>query len=182
MIDWISDCWLIDWLIEWKFGCWLIDWLIDWLTSWAGFCLGIKACFCGHYHRNAGGKAGPKGELDVVVTTAIGLTLEEDATGELVASSAPSGMRVVRVLDDKIAHEFHPLDDFPTDVEFHWTKRSIQSLLDGGPCMFPSSQCWKDTISAFSRSFLLRCVNALMPPCSHGFIIALLCDFDFNFH
>ncbi|OWA50574.1 Serine/threonine-protein phosphatase CPPED1 [Hypsibius exemplaris] len=80
---------------------------------------GIKACFCGHYHRNGGGKAGPHGELEVVVTSAIGMTLAVGTDGQLVEGKAdnPSGMRVVKVTDESITHDYFPLHEFPTEVK-----------------------------------------------------------------
>ncbi|KAK3529700.1 hypothetical protein QTP70_033665 [Hemibagrus guttatus] len=62
------------------------------------FCqAGVKAVFSGHYHRNAGGcHAG----LDMVVSSAIGCQLGEDA----------HGVRVVVVTADKIIHRYHTLD------------------------------------------------------------------------
>lgn len=78
---------------------------------------GIKACFCGHYHKNSQGRAGPNGELEVVTTTAIGLPLDHLPNGDVAMSRDPSGMRVVKVHDKAITHEFFPLDHFPTEVK-----------------------------------------------------------------
>uniref|UniRef100_A0A914W9M8 Calcineurin-like phosphoesterase domain-containing protein n=1 Tax=Plectus sambesii TaxID=2011161 RepID=A0A914W9M8_9BILA len=64
---------------------------------------GMMKLFCGHYHRNAGGF---DGELGVVVTSAVGCQLGDD----------DHGMRVVRVLDDRIEHEYFSLDSMPTAV------------------------------------------------------------------
>lgn len=66
---------------------------------------GIKYVFAGHYHRNAGGF---DGDLEVVVTSAIGLQIQNDKD---------SGMRVVRVYEDKICHEYYELDKFPSKVD-----------------------------------------------------------------
>ncbi|XP_055351687.1 serine/threonine-protein phosphatase CPPED1-like [Paramacrobiotus metropolitanus] len=78
---------------------------------------GIKACFCGHLHRNGGGIAGPNGELDVVITSAIGLTLELNSDGQLVRGKNPSGLRLVKVDKSKIEHAFYPLGEMPDKVD-----------------------------------------------------------------
>jgi serine/threonine-protein phosphatase CPPED1 len=67
---------------------------------------GIKAVFCGHYHRNAGGFYK---DLEVVTTTAIGAQL-----GDV----DKSGMRVVKVFSNEIQHDYYPFKDFPDNVEF----------------------------------------------------------------
>lgn len=58
---------------------------------------GVKAVFSGHYHRNAGGC---HGGLDMVVSSAIGCQLGEDA----------HGLRVVVVTADKVVHRYHSLE------------------------------------------------------------------------
>lgn len=58
---------------------------------------GVKAVFSGHYHRNAGGCYDG---LDMVVSSAIGCQLGEDA----------HGVRVVVVTADRIVHRYHSLD------------------------------------------------------------------------
>ena len=65
---------------------------------------GIKYIFAGHYHRNAGGF---DGDLEMVVTSAIGLQINNDKE---------SGLRVVQVFADHIHHEYHELDTIPTTV------------------------------------------------------------------
>lgn len=57
---------------------------------------GIKAIFCGHYHRNGGGYYG---KIDQVVTSAIGAQLGQDK----------SGLRVVKVTEDGIEHVYHEI-------------------------------------------------------------------------
>lgn len=64
---------------------------------------GVKYVFAGHYHRNVGGF---DGDLEMVVTSAIGFPLGDDKPG----------MRVVTVKSDKITHSFEDLDNFPTQV------------------------------------------------------------------
>lgn len=58
---------------------------------------GVKAIFCGHYHRNAGGC---HDGLDVVVSSAIGCQLGEDT----------HGVRVVVVTADEVVHRYHSLE------------------------------------------------------------------------
>lgn len=58
---------------------------------------GVRAMMCGHWHRNGGGSAG---DLDVVVTGAVGYPLGHD----------PSGFRIVDVSDD-VEHRYVALDD-----------------------------------------------------------------------
>eukprot|EP00088_Acartia_fossae_P001366 TRINITY_DN10528_c0_g1_i2.p1 TRINITY_DN10528_c0_g1~~TRINITY_DN10528_c0_g1_i2.p1 ORF type:complete len:304 (+),score=49.40 TRINITY_DN10528_c0_g1_i2:42-953(+) len=65
---------------------------------------GIRKIFCGHYHRNAGGFYK---DLEVIVTSAIGCQIGPD----------DHGMRVVKVTEDKIEHKYHPLSDFPKQIE-----------------------------------------------------------------
>lgn len=64
---------------------------------------GVKKIFCGHYHRNAGGFYK---ELEVIVTSAIGCQLGSD----------DHGMRLVKVHEDVIEHEYLSLDNFPRNV------------------------------------------------------------------
>lgn len=64
---------------------------------------GVKHVFAGHYHRNAGGF---DGDLEMVVTSAIGFPLGDDKPG----------MRIVTVQSDEITHSFEDLATFPTQV------------------------------------------------------------------
>ena len=64
----------------------------------------MRKIFCGHYHRNAGGW---DGDLEVVVTTAIGCQIGPDT----------SGMRVVKVTREEVTHEFHAFDQFPEKID-----------------------------------------------------------------
>lgn len=64
---------------------------------------GVRYIFCGHYHRNAGGKFK---DLELVVTSAIGAQLGSDK----------SGFRVVKVYEDKIWHEYFAVEDVPKQV------------------------------------------------------------------
>jgi len=68
----------------------------------------VRACFAGHYHRNAEGKAyydeGKKGEyMMMVTTTAVGKQLGDDK----------SGFRVVFVEENKLAHNYYPFENVP---------------------------------------------------------------------
>ncbi|GAB6029177.1 hypothetical protein CHUAL_004952 [Chamberlinius hualienensis] len=65
---------------------------------------GVSAIFCGHYHRNAGGFYGP---MEQVVTSAIGAQLGND----------PHGVRIVKVRENKIEHQYYGLDKIPVEVE-----------------------------------------------------------------
>lgn len=65
----------------------------------------VGKIFCGHYHRNAGGWDGPS--LELVVTSAIGGQIGDD----------PHGMRIVKVYENEIQHEYHSLDDCPSHIE-----------------------------------------------------------------
>ena len=64
----------------------------------------MTSIFCGHYHRNAGGF---DENLEVIVTSAIGAQLGEDK----------SGLRVVRVLENSIKHQYHDLDNVPKKIQ-----------------------------------------------------------------
>ncbi|GFY48752.1 hypothetical protein TNIN_295511 [Trichonephila inaurata madagascariensis] len=63
----------------------------------------IKAIFCGHYHRNAGGFYK---DLEVVVTSAIGCQLGDDK----------SGFRIVKLGEEKIEHEYIAFEDAPKNI------------------------------------------------------------------
>ena len=64
---------------------------------------GMRALFCGHYHRNAGGW---DGDLEVVVTSAVGCQLGDDS----------SGLRIVTVREDSVSHQYYDLDSIPTEL------------------------------------------------------------------
>ncbi|KAH6942876.1 hypothetical protein HPB50_011388 [Hyalomma asiaticum] len=67
---------------------------------------GVRAIFCGHYHRNAGGFYK---DMEVVVTSAVGAQLGCDT----------HGLRVVKVGENKIEHQYYALDDIPRMVSLH---------------------------------------------------------------
>ncbi|CAH1794909.1 unnamed protein product [Owenia fusiformis] len=64
---------------------------------------GVKTIFCGHYHRNAGGTYK---NMELVVTSAVGAQLGDDR----------SGLRVVKVLEHSIEHDYVAVEDIPADV------------------------------------------------------------------
>ena len=59
---------------------------------------GIKKVFCGHYHKNAGGF---DGDLECIVTSAIGAQLGKDK----------HGYRLVEVNENEIKHEYFSVTD-----------------------------------------------------------------------
>ena len=65
----------------------------------------VDAVFSGHYHNNAFAKYG---DIQFVTTSAIGKPLGE----------APSGIRIIRIYNGKIKHEFFGLDEIPETVSF----------------------------------------------------------------
>ncbi|XP_075724744.1 serine/threonine-protein phosphatase CPPED1 isoform X2 [Rhipicephalus microplus] len=67
---------------------------------------GVRAIFCGHYHRNAGGFYK---DMELVVTSAIGAQLGCDT----------HGLRVVKVREDNIEHQYYALDEIPETVCLH---------------------------------------------------------------
>jgi len=78
---------------------------------------GVVGWFCGHFHRNAGGKyRDPDGrELEVVVTAAIGTNITDNPSGNILGKSGIgghaigediSGLRIVKVLPDRIEHQW----------------------------------------------------------------------------
>ena len=83
---------------------------------------GVKAWFCGHYHQNAGGF---DDDLEIVVTAAVGTVFDSggrntngpkpnfDVVKQMVADPAHSGLRIVRVTEEGISHNFHSLDTVP---------------------------------------------------------------------
>lgn len=61
---------------------------------------GVKKIFCGHYHRNAGGMYK---SMEEIVTSAIGLQLGSDR----------SGVRLVRVTETDIEHQYLSTEEIP---------------------------------------------------------------------
>jgi 3',5'-cyclic AMP phosphodiesterase CpdA len=65
---------------------------------------GAETVFAGHWHRN---HVSYHGDLQVVCSGPVGLPLGDD----------PSGLRIVKVLDDRIEHRYYALDDVPVSVD-----------------------------------------------------------------
>ena len=65
---------------------------------------GVSAVFSGHWHRN---RYVSDGALQVVTSGSVGYPLGDD----------PSGIRIVKVYDDRIEHEYYGLDALPEVVE-----------------------------------------------------------------
>ncbi|KAF8796857.1 Serine/threonine-protein phosphatase CPPED1 like protein [Argiope bruennichi] len=63
----------------------------------------IRAIFCGHYHRNAGGFYK---DLEVIVTSAVGCQMGDDK----------SGFRIVKLGEEKIEHEYLAFEDAPHNI------------------------------------------------------------------
>ena len=66
--------------------------------------LGVSKIFCGHYHRNAGGF---DGEIELIVTSAIGCQVGDDT----------HGCRVVKVMDSTITHKYFAIENLPEKVD-----------------------------------------------------------------
>ena len=64
----------------------------------------VSAVFSGHWHRN---NYASDGDLEVVMTGPVGYPLGDD----------PSGLRIVKVFQDRIDHEYFALDALPETVE-----------------------------------------------------------------
>jgi 3',5'-cyclic AMP phosphodiesterase CpdA len=65
----------------------------------------VKAVFSGHLHRNAYAKFK---EIELVITSSLGKPLGDD----------PSGLRIIKVYEDKIMHEYYGLDCIPDSINF----------------------------------------------------------------
>ena len=65
---------------------------------------GVSAVFAGHLHKNA---YGTDGDLQMVTTSAVGYPLGDD----------PSGFRIVKVIGNRIEHEYFGFEDLPDAVE-----------------------------------------------------------------
>src|SRR5690349_7434659 len=67
---------------------------------------GVKAVFCGHYHRNSVAR---DGSLEIVTTSALGKPL----------GGSQSGIQVVIVRDTDIEHRFYDLGEIPNRIDLH---------------------------------------------------------------
>ena len=63
----------------------------------------VSAVFAGHWHRNVYGR---DGDMEMVTSGAVGYPLGDD----------PSGLRVVKVFEDRLEHEYFALDAVPESV------------------------------------------------------------------
>lgn len=63
----------------------------------------IRQVFAGHYHRNAGGRAG---DLEMITTGPVGRPLGADS----------SGFRIVNVNGDQVSHNYYALDSLPQSL------------------------------------------------------------------
>jgi 3',5'-cyclic AMP phosphodiesterase CpdA len=66
----------------------------------------VEAIFSGHLHNNASARFGT---IEVVTTSALGKPL----------GNAPSGLRIVKVFNDRIEHQYYGLDEIPEKVTFN---------------------------------------------------------------
>ncbi len=64
----------------------------------------IRQVFAGHYHRNAGGRAG---DLEMITTGPVGRPLGVDS----------SGFRIVNVHGDLVSHKYYTLDSLPKSLD-----------------------------------------------------------------
>ncbi|XP_035210053.1 serine/threonine-protein phosphatase CPPED1-like, partial [Stegodyphus dumicola] len=69
------------------------------------YLVNVKAIFCSHYHRNAGGFYK---DMEVVVTSAIGCQLGFDE----------SGFRIVKLGENSIDHKYYVFEDVPKIITF----------------------------------------------------------------
>mmetsp|Transcript_10769 Transcript_10769/g.14983 ORF Transcript_10769/g.14983 Transcript_10769/m.14983 type:complete len:381 (-) Transcript_10769:2-1144(-) len=102
----------------------------------------VCTMFCGHYHRNAGGR---DGALEVVVTSALGCALKalEDPLGLPVSFDEPtigtqvSGFRMVYVGEKRVRHKWFVLDKIPSDVSL---MKELLADSEGGEKVLDSTQ------------------------------------------
>lgn len=78
----------------------------------------IRAVFCGHYHRNAFAAetlgAPCEGDMELVTTSSLTMSLGQD----------PPGIRIVKVFDDHIEHDYYGLDAMPDSISLSAKQRS----------------------------------------------------------
>ncbi len=63
----------------------------------------IKTIIAGHLHQNSYGK---DGDLEMITTGPVGLSLGDD----------PSGLRIVKVYETHIEHQYYGLNDVPKTI------------------------------------------------------------------
>jgi 3',5'-cyclic AMP phosphodiesterase CpdA len=66
----------------------------------------VEAIFSGHLHNNASARFGA---IELVTTSALGKPL----------GNAPSGLRIVKIFNDRIEHQYYGLDEIPEKVTFN---------------------------------------------------------------
>jgi serine/threonine-protein phosphatase CPPED1 len=66
----------------------------------------VTAVFSGHYHNNA---LNNYNGVQLITTSALGKPL----------GKAPSGMRIVKIYNDKVEHEYYGLDELPGSIDFN---------------------------------------------------------------
>lgn len=76
---------------------------LEWLRKFKD--AGVTKIMCGHYHRNTGGWF--EG-MELIVTSAIGAQLGQDK----------SGVRIVKILDNAIEHQYYAIPDIPKRIQF----------------------------------------------------------------
>lgn len=89
---------------------------LEWLEKFKS--AGVTKIMCGHYHRNAGGWFG--NQMELVVTSAIGAQCGQDK----------SGVRIVRVLDQSIEHQYYVMQDIPLKIDLT-SSSSDKTTTDG---------------------------------------------------
>ena len=85
---------------------------------------GVGQWYCGHYHRNAGG-VDPDGGMEVVTSSATGSVISPsgknplgiESCGTASCSASESGLRIVKVYEDRLEHTWYTLDQVPESVE-----------------------------------------------------------------
>jgi 3',5'-cyclic AMP phosphodiesterase CpdA len=65
---------------------------------------GTSAVFVGHWHRN---NYAADGDMLMVISGPVGFPLGDD----------PSGLRIVKVYDDRVEHQYYGMDDLPMSVD-----------------------------------------------------------------
>jgi 3',5'-cyclic AMP phosphodiesterase CpdA len=81
----------------------------DYLALFQEF--GVRHLFSGHYHRNAVAR---EGDLEAVTTGPVGKPL----------GGAKSGLRVIKVRDDGIEHQYYDWGDLPNRINLTTTRRA----------------------------------------------------------
>lgn len=84
----------------------------------------VRQWHCGHYHRNAGGRD-PDGGMEVVVTSAVGTTIDQsgkdplgiESCGEFHCDADHAGLRIVKVYDDRFEHQWYTLNEVPQQID-----------------------------------------------------------------